>query len=170
VQWDQDPATASRSIKLFRLALDGALSAGGSIPGTDPARVALAWNGSEARLWYQAREIDPDSGLPNNGSQLQRVAKDGTLVGIPVVVETADESGPMPLFAAGADTVMLRTANGVQYLVRMTASGTTVWPEVPAVRAGVGGAASAMVSQGGDAVIAWGEGAGLSFERIRTSP
>jgi hypothetical protein len=173
VQWDQASATTSRSIQLFRLGLDSSLSTGGSIPAVNPARVGLAWTGSEARLWYQAPEVDPDSGSPNDGSQLQRVAKDGTLVGAPVVVETAEESGPMVLFAAGADTVMLRTAYGIQYLVRLGAAGTAAWPEVPAVQAGAGGAgynSLDMVSQGGDAVVAWGEGAGLSFERIAIAP
>jgi hypothetical protein len=177
VEWDPGlaavPPTASRFIQLFRLGLDGSLSSGASIPGFDPAQVGLAWNGSEVRLWYQAREVDTDSGSPNAGSQLQRVAKDGTLVGAPVVVEAIEESGPMLLFTAGADTVLLRTDYGVQYLVRLSASGTTAWPEVPAIQAGAGGAAYFgldMVSQGGDAVVAWGEGAALSFERIRISP
>jgi hypothetical protein len=156
------PPTVSRSIQLFRLGLDGSLSMGGSIPALSPAQVGLAWNGSEARLWYQV----------DNGSQLQRVAKDGTLVGAPVVVETVSESGPMLLFTAGADTVLLRSDYGIQYLVRFDVNGMAVWPEVPAIRAGAGGASGAldMVSQGGGAVVAWGEGAALSFERIRISP
>ena len=133
------PPTTSRSIQLFRLGLDGALSSGGSIPGLDPGQVGLAWNGSEVRLWYQAREVDPDSGLPNDGSELQRVAKDGTLVGAPVVVETIEESGPMLLFTAGADTVLLRSDYGIQYLVRLGASGMNAWPEVPTVQVGAGG-------------------------------
>jgi hypothetical protein len=173
VQWNpgstQVPLTADRSIQLFRLGLDGSLSTGGSIPGQDPAQVGLAWNGSEARLWYQASEVDPDSGLPNEGSQLQRVAQDGSLLGPPVAVETI-EDGPMLLFAAGADTVMLKSVYGVQYLVRFAASGAAAWPQVPAVQAGSGGAGLDMVPQGGDAVIAWGESTGLSLERIRISP
>jgi hypothetical protein len=174
VEWDpglaQIPLTANRSIQLFRLGLDGSLSMGGSIPAQDPAQVGLAWNGSEARLWYQAREVDPDSGLPNDGSQLQRIAKDGSLLGPPVIVETIEESGPMLLFAAGDDTVMLQSDYGVEYLVRFAASGVAAWPEVAAARAGSGGAGLDLVQQGSDAVVAWGESTGLALERISISP
>jgi hypothetical protein len=85
----------------------------------------------------------------------QRVAKDGTLVGAPVVIDTLQVSGPMLLFTAGSDTVMLKS-EGIQYLVRFSANGKAAWSAVRAVSANrLESPSLGMVSQGGDAVIAW---------------
>ena len=76
----------------------------------------------------------------------------------------------MLLFAAGADTVMLKSVYGVQYLsfcreprgrlARGPCGTGREWRRRP----GHG------VPHGGDAVVAWGESTGLSLERIRISP
>jgi hypothetical protein len=166
-EWDPglgaSPLTASRSIQLLRLGIDGSLSSGGNIPVVDPTTVYLLWSGTQGRLWYT-----PNSGS-TDASQVQTLAKDGTLIGSPAGVELPSAQGAEALVAVGAsDALVLTLAGGTQYLARLGATGLPVWPEVTAARA-VGNGLD-MVLQNGDAIVAWGDGTALSFERIRVSP
>jgi hypothetical protein len=146
-------------VQLVHLGLDGTsrsdLVSGPTV--SNPIK-ALAWSGSEIRIMYDEREAPPgDSDGLGNGTFLQRFTAAGAKVGSRSVVTLPSFGNAASSLANGSDTFILES--GVRAnLMHFDIDGKLVGTALPIVQAASSNQIR-MVSQGGDAIVAWLVGA-----------
>jgi hypothetical protein len=149
-------------LQLAHIALDGTVRLDATVPATDVStQIAppnLTWDGTAIRLTYTTND-------PSTSEHLQAITAGGALSGEPLGLP---QFGYQPsVFGLGSDLIVEMPSDGV-VVMRFDAAGKPVWPAARIAQSPYG--LTAMVEQGGDAVVAWISHLGLQLARVRVDP